>query len=270
MHYSGSILTRRQRLDPAGKFSWNEFQNSLDPTHKRSRFMGFNPCFQTLTIPPLMTKKSSLATLASVSAASSASATIIGGGILSVAGGPALPLDTAAWDIDGNTVDETTFRASGMDFGTFGSANLRTNNPVLNFGFLLSGTVLKPVSNYGVVDSSGTFGTGLNRQFFFSSFGTNNVSNLLTSSTPSPTTIGFRFDRDGSTHYGVAELNYTFSTSSLNTSLSLENVRWNDVAGEQITGGSEAVPEPSEAAMGLGLLALGAAGLRRMRHSKQK
>jgi hypothetical protein len=83
-------------------------------------------------------------------------------------------------------------------------------------------------------------------------------------------TVGFKFDRSGSTHYGIANLSYDNTIVQYDNgtplTLTLDNVRWNDVAGQGITGaGVAVVPEPASAATGLGLLALGAVGLRTWR-----
>lgn len=86
--------------------------------------------------------------------------------------------------------------------------------------------------------------------------------------------VGFRFEIDDGiengddTHYGWVEMTPTFGVGN-----SIEFHRWayNSIAGEAIQiGQTSAVPEPATAATGLGLLALGAAGLRRQRWLKRK
>lgn len=84
-------------------------------------------------------------------------------------------------------------------------------------------------------------------------------------------TIGFRFNRGSDVHFGLADLSFENlipeedSLSEPATPspfrFTLDNVRWNDVAGADIPADAIAVPEPASAVTGLGLLALGAAGL---------
>jgi hypothetical protein len=74
--------------------------------------------------------------------------------------------------------------------------------------------------------------------------------------------FGFKFTKDGNTHYGWAEM--TLSSSSPAATI---NEAWynNTPDGAVTVGVSGAVPEPAHVGLGLGALALGAAGLRRMR-----
>lgn len=76
--------------------------------------------------------------------------------------------------------------------------------------------------------------------------------------------FGFKFIKDGNTHYGWAEM--TLSSSSLQATI---NEAWyNDTPDGAVTVGSTAVPEPAHVSLGLGALALGAAGLRRTRQKR--
>lgn len=219
-------------------------------------------------------QKVTLATIATLSAATAAQANItVGNDFALLFNG--LGTDSAAWDIDGDfTVETNAFArirsssSEGMPYSR--STTLNTNGASTAFGFLSSGAVLLPLSDYAVVGASGSFGAGLSL-FYRTSFGTPmpTVSNLLTSSLSQSSAhrIGFKFDRAGNTHYGVADLTYTFGGGE--AGLSFTNVQWNDVAGQGITGAGVAVPEPAAAATGLGLLALGAVGLRRMRRDRK-
>lgn len=75
-----------------------------------------------------------------------------------------------------------------------------------------------------------------------------------------PGYIGFFFDNDGTTNYGWAEVILRQEARYG----SIEILRWAyDETGANIKTG--AIPEPGVAALGLGALALGAAGLRRWR-----
>jgi hypothetical protein len=76
--------------------------------------------------------------------------------------------------------------------------------------------------------------------------------------------FGFKFTNSGNTHYGWAEM--TLSTNSLQVTI---NEAWyNDTPDGSVVVGA-AVPEPAEVGLGLGVLALGAAGLRRMRQARK-
>lgn len=81
--------------------------------------------------------------------------------------------------------------------------------------------------------------------------------------------IGFRFFRGSDTHYGWANITTTWGAGN---SLVVNEWAWNATpfTAIQIGAGGSAVPEPATAATGLGLLALGAAGLRRQRWLKRK
>lgn len=74
--------------------------------------------------------------------------------------------------------------------------------------------------------------------------------------------IGFKFESASDTLYGWAEVILDAGSFQL--------VQWayEDSGGDILVGDVGAIPEPAGAATGLGLLALGAAGLRRMRRPK--
>jgi len=71
--------------------------------------------------------------------------------------------------------------------------------------------------------------------------------------------IGFRFDIAGGTHYGWAAVTLSRSTARV----IISEAWYENVAGASIN--TAAVPEVSQFSLGLGALAMGAAGLRRMR-----
>lgn len=77
--------------------------------------------------------------------------------------------------------------------------------------------------------------------------------------------IGFSFDHEGTTCYGWAE--FTITSGGDFGSVTIGDWAFED-SGAPIGVGST-VPEPASAAAGLGLLALGAAGVRRWRKQKQ-
>jgi MYXO-CTERM domain-containing protein len=81
----------------------------------------------------------------------------------------------------------------------------------------------------------------------------------------SPGYIGFSFLNGGKTCYGWASITVTEGSAGTLGSMTINSWAY-DNSGDYIQAG--AVPEPSETAMGLGALALGAAGLRRWRRQK--
>jgi MYXO-CTERM domain-containing protein len=88
-------------------------------------------------------------------------------------------------------------------------------------------------------------------------------SNAVGFSSVAASFVGFSFKIGGNTHYGWAQLTPTFGAAG---SIQINQWAYNSIAGQAIQVG--AVPEPATAATGLGLLALGAAGLRRQRRHK--
>lgn len=86
---------------------------------------------------------------------------------------------------------------------------------------------------------------------------------------------GFRFVSSGSNYYGYFDVSYDNNPSSDNGTLTIHGWAYEDVAGTGITTGPTdiggAVPEPATlATLGLGLLAMGAAGIRKKRAQAQK
>ena len=76
--------------------------------------------------------------------------------------------------------------------------------------------------------------------------------------------VGFRFNKSGSTHYGWAQ--FTIDVGNPAT-LTISEWAYNDVADGAIKVG--VVPEPASTGVALGLLAAGAAGMRRWKHLKR-
>ena len=157
------------------------------------------------------------------------------------------------WDVDGDgTSDFSLFVAgAGSDsFLFFGFSN--DNNAVVGpgFGKLDAGFTVGSTADFNrgagnrlaVVATAGFLpGDAFNGGWI------NNFDNGY---------IGFRFDIAGGTHYGWAEV-------TIDSNQAIINEAWyEDVAGASI---NVAVPEVSQFSLGLGALAMGAAGLRRMR-----
>ena len=76
--------------------------------------------------------------------------------------------------------------------------------------------------------------------------------------------FGFKFTSNGNTHYGWAEM----TLSNFTTQATINEAWYNDTPDGSVTVGV-AVPEPAEVGLGLGVLALGAAGLRRTRQRRK-
>ncbi|MEM0965135.1 MAG: hypothetical protein AAGJ81_03145 [Verrucomicrobiota bacterium] len=76
--------------------------------------------------------------------------------------------------------------------------------------------------------------------------------------------IGFRFDISGNTHYGWLRLEPT--AGPVGRGITISEAYYESTPDTPIAAG--AIPEPANAAVGLGLLALGAAGLRRWRRDR--
>jgi len=116
-------------------------------------------------------------------------------------------------------------------------------------GDTIDGNLATPVSSYGLLASNTTIST-------FNNFDSGNDF------------IGFSFDIGGNTHYGWLELNVT-DTDTENPG----GLQVNSLAGqyesESTPGASIVISEPSTYALGLGLLAAGAAGIRERRRMKK-
>ena len=77
--------------------------------------------------------------------------------------------------------------------------------------------------------------------------------------------MGFRFDNgSGTVRYGWADVTYTSATNEL----TVTQWAYND-SGSSILAGPIAIPEPGTTAIGIGLLTLGAAGVRRWKKQKK-
>ena len=81
------------------------------------------------------------------------------------------------------------------------------------------------------------------------------------------TYIGFRFNPSGTELFGWA--NVTLTDGGSFGTFVINEWAYDDSGSSIQTGQTSAVPEPATYALGLGALALGAAGLRRMRQRKR-
>ena len=163
-----------------------------------------------------------------------------------------------AWNIDGVGVAEATLSNFG---GSDLYKNLSSNGNsfavvAASFRNLLGLAASESISNgRGFINSVSSL--------FYSS----SLSYVASISSGVSTYIGFRFNPSGTELFGWANVTLTdggsFGTFVIN--------EWAyDDSGSSIQAGqTSAVPEPATYALGLGALALGAAGLRRMRQRKR-
>ncbi len=156
------------------------------------------------------------------------------------------------FDLSFSVFTGATQEASAFDFSgnSFAVSPSNTDN-VYVYGFELNETIgassLSSTDNGRVSNSLGRWSTN------YGGYLVNNVSEGY---------VGVEFDNDGNTHYGWVAVSLTAPTSG-NLQLEITDYAWENVANTGINAG--AVPEPSTYALGLGLLALGAAGIRARR-----
>lgn len=121
-------------------------------------------------------------------------------------------------------------------------------NP-FNAGEIVNGNLSPQVADNGIVARDTT---GFNFDAFTDWVGQDNFH-------------AFSFEAAGETHFAWLEVSVTNNNGDL--TLTISDGAYNSVAGESITVG--AIPEPSTYALGLGLLAAGAAGIRTRRRMKK-
>ncbi|MGA2052313.1 MAG: hypothetical protein ABSH19_03270 [Opitutales bacterium] len=123
---------------------------------------------------------------------------------------------------------------------------LRTTGRALPLGFTI-GPAMAASAKFGSLPDIGfTRGYVGNGRTHFSATGNLTIGNQY---------IGFEFGINGQYHYGWANI----TISSTGQGVTINDWAYNSIAGQSIQAGQ--VPEPSQAAIGLGLLALGAAGV---------
>ena len=166
-----------------------------------------------------------------------------------------------AWDIDGDGGVEAILINSGSIIGSF-SKNLTALGG--NFYVMSDSGSLLATNAAGQTIYDGKFTARITSLFLSGS-----LENTASISSGVSTYIGFKFEPsdDDAELYGWANVTLTngngFGTFVIN--------EWAyDDSGSSIQAGqTSAVPEPATYALGLGALALGAAGLRRMRQRKR-
>lgn len=155
------------------------------------------------------------------------------------------------WDIDGDSISEASIFESAAsifissDEDTFRVVRQGSDLRALSSGFsLYSGANFARIVAYIVNDDGPYYAVGF----------TDGVAGFM----------GFHFNPSGTTLYGWAEI----VLSSGGSFGEFEMVRWAyEDSGAAIQVG--AIPEPETIAVGLGMLALGAAGLRRWRGTRK-
>ncbi|ADE54241.1 PEP-CTERM sorting domain-containing protein [Coraliomargarita akajimensis] len=160
------------------------------------------------------------------------------------------------WDIDGDTVNEASIQSwFGNVIDIYGGGNA--------FQVVGASSTLQGMSSGVVISSAQSFTSSI-----YSIAGTAGPRNATGFSDGAPAYIGFSFDPDGAgagpTLYGWAEL--VLSSGGSFGSVTVNRWAYEDSGAAIVTG---VVPEPESASLGLGLLALGAAGVRRWRGAKR-
>ena len=211
----------------------------------------------------------SIAMGSSANAALIASTTIPEGGLTS----PSSP-GTSNWDIDNDGTDDFRFSkyTSTSSFGSYAYLYLqdlgdaRIAGPDANtqyFKKLTAGAKLGTAN-----DALGFDASPGNRTLISTSSSSTNLGFWLKNdggwSLGDTGYFGFKFTSNGNTHYGWAEM--TLSTTSAQATI---NEAWYNDTPDGIVEVGVAIPEPAEVGLGLGVLALGAAGLRRMRQNRK-
>lgn len=179
--------------------------------------------------------------------------------------GPVVGSDNAssAWNIDGTGAAEVTLGDSNAA-SDFYALNWVAQQPGFDL-LVLPSCSNAPVTGPTIVDASGDFGSVCGNP----ENSTSGVASFLGfhewgfSAPGGSGTLGFRFDNNGTTNYGIA--NFTFNNwdgAGPVGDFTIDDWYYND-NGKGIKGDATEAPEPSTAA--LMVLALGAIGLRRRR-----
>ncbi|MFA5257551.1 MAG: PEP-CTERM sorting domain-containing protein [Opitutales bacterium] len=196
-------------------------------------------------------KSLSAATLASLMLASSTEAVVINN-TTSVTVGYFQP--NYPWDIDGSNGSEINVATASLAY-----INLRS--AANSFAAVASGIKLLNLATSQILGPE----AGLNYLGQFNkvlSYGV--IRNAQGFTNGNAGYMGFKFDHAGTTCYGWAEI--VLAHGSFSGTFTINQWAYED-SGAAIQVGST-VPEPASTAAGLGLLALGAAGLRKWRKDK--
>ena len=205
----------------------------------------------TVKFSPVVAGATSVAALF---AASSLDAGIITNTALSLAGATVGDggVSSYDWNIDGAGGVEITLSSSSSYIGMYGGVN--------GFDLAVGGGLNQPLNlGAGAYVSNGLF---LGGSFFSSVLTAGSISNATGFTSGESGYLGFQFTPGTTKLYGWAEVILTEGSPAG----SFQIVQWAyEDSGANIQTPGGAIPEPAGAATGLGLLALGAAGVRRMR-----
>ena len=165
-----------------------------------------------------------------------------------------------SWNIDGVGGAEAKLNNSGSITSSFAKNLSFYDN---SFAVVLAGPrdLLGLAANESISNGRG-FSSGVYNLFY--SAGLSYVANITSGVS---TYIGFQFKPSGTMLYGWA--NVTLTAGGSFGSFVINEWAYDDSGSSIQAGQTSAVPEPATYALGLGALALGAAGLRRWRKQKK-
>ena len=171
-----------------------------------------------------------------------------------------------AWNIDGvgdaeaRLNNSVTFRSFTSTFITYINKNLSANYK--SFAVATAVSDLLGLAANQSISNGREFSNGVGSIFFSAS-----LANVAYITSGVSTYIGFRFNPSGTMLYGWA--NVTLTEGGSYGTFVINEWAYDDSGSSIQAGQTSAVPEPATYALGLGALALGAAGLRRMRQRKR-
>ena len=196
-----------------------------------------------------------VSTLAALTAASGAHATIIDFNT-PITSDDSTPGDVF-WDVDGTGGNEVRFNNY---IGAFNFKDIKFAGN--GFSWVINATGDDNLQGLG---SSVSVSVNPFRNYVVTVFISGNIHKSSDITSGVPTYAGFQFNPTGGmVLYGWA--NITLTTGGVGT-FTINSWAYED-NGNTILTGATAVPEPSTYALGLGMLALGAAGLRRFRKAR--
>lgn len=176
-----------------------------------------------------------------------------------------------SWDIDGNGTMDFSIQLTDSHISTF---NHQDTMKIWGYG---TGPFPNANFNFNKLAAQGAHGIlpllagaviGASRNFL----GGGNTSQRVThnNATSSPLTggtqyLGFRFLISGTVHYGWASVTIAPGTAE---TMTVNEWAYNSVINATIQAGATPIPEPATTTTGLGLLALGAAGVARYKRRR--